>query len=77
MGNSSKSNNLINLTRYTMKKIILVTLCLMSINAFAYSDGATFHQSESNITDAYGNSQHCYSSCGETVVGESCMTQCS
>jgi hypothetical protein len=59
-----------------MKKIILVTLLLCSINAFAYSDGSTFHNNQSFVTDSNGNTQMCYSSCSETIGGESCMTQC-
>jgi hypothetical protein len=66
-----------NLTRYKMKKIILVTLVLFSINAYSYSDGTTFHSNESYMRDANGNSHNCVSNCGETINGgESCMTSC-
>ena len=58
-----------------MRKIILVTLCLMSINAFAYSDGSTFHNHNVYIQDG-SNSKTCFETCSESLGGETCTMNC-
>jgi hypothetical protein len=58
-----------------MKKIILVTLALMSINAYAYSDGSTFHTQDVYIIDG-ANSKTCFSTCSEGSMGETCQMTC-